>query len=380
MINLREFKTVAQRREALEKNLGISLKNIGNYSLNEGFASSRNCENMIGAAQIPLGVAGPLKIKNKNYFLPLATTEGALVASVNRGCRAVSLSGGVRVLVENIGITRGPVFKTNSLLASAELKNWLEEHFADLNNLAKETSGHLGLKKLETQILGRSVFIRFYFDSQEAMGMNMATIAVDKFASFIEKQTGNHCLALSGNFCVDKKASWFNFVLGRGKRVWAEAQISEKIVEEVLKTTPEKISQVWLNKCLLGSALSGSIGFNAHFGNIVAAIFAACGQDLGHITEGSLGITTTELVGKDLQISIYLPDLLIGTIGGGTTLETQKEALNLMGIKNGKKGSSLQLAGIIGGAVLAGELSLLASLAEGSLALAHQKLTRGKNA
>ena len=380
MINLREFKTVAQRREALEKNLGISLKNIGNYSLNEGFASSRNCENMIGAAQIPLGVAGPLKIKNKNYFLPLATTEGALVASVNRGCRAVSLSGGVRVLVENIGITRGPVFKTNSLLASAELKNWLEEHFADLNNLAKETSGHLELKKLETQILGRSVFIRFYFDSQEAMGMNMATIAVDKFASFIEKQTGNHCLALSGNFCVDKKASWFNFVLGRGKRVWAEAQISEKIVEEVLKTTPEKISQVWLNKCLLGSALSGSIGFNAHFGNIVAAIFAACGQDLGHITEGSLGITTTELVGKDLQISIYLPDLPIGTIGGGTTLETQKEALNLMGIKNGKKGSSLQLAGIIGGAVLAGELSLLASLAEGSLALAHQKLTRGKNA
>ena len=380
MINLREFKTVAQRREALEKNLGISLKNIGSYSLNEGFASSRNCENMIGAAQIPLGVAGPLKIKNKNYFLPLATTEGALVASVNRGCRAVSLSGGVRVLVENIGITRGPVFKTNSLLASAELKNWLEEHFADLNNLAKETSGHLELKKLETQILGRNVFIRFYFDSQEAMGMNMATIAVDKFASFIEKQTGNHCLALSGNFCVDKKASWFNFVLGRGKRVWAEAQISEKIVEEVLKTTPEKISQVWLNKCLLGSALSGSIGFNAHFGNIVAAIFAACGQDLGHITEGSLGITTTELVGKDLHISIYLPDLPIGTIGGGTTLETQKEALNLMGIKNGKKGSSLQLAGIIGGAVLAGELSLLASLAEGSLALAHQKLTRGKNA
>lgn len=380
MINLKEFKTVARRREALEKNLGISLENIGNYSLDEDFASSRNCENMIGVVQIPLGVAGPLKIKDKNYFLPLATTEGALVASVNRGCRAVSLSGGVNVLVENVGITRGPVFKTNSLLASAELKNWLEEHLDDLNNLAKETSGHLELKKLETQILGRNVFIRFYFDSQEAMGMNMATIAVDKIASFIEKQTGNHCLALSGNFCVDKKASWFNFVLGRGKRVWVEAQISGKIVEEVLKTTPEKIFEVWLNKCLLGSALSGSIGFNAHFGNIVAAIFAACGQDLGHITEGSLGITTTELVGKDLHISIYLPDLPIGTIGGGTTLETQKESLNLMGIKNGKKGSSLQLAGIIGGAVLAGELSLLASLAEGSLALAHQKLGKRKNA
>ncbi len=380
MINLREFKTVARRREALEKNLGISLENIGSYSLNEGFASTRNCENMIGAAQVPLGVAGPLKIKNKNYFLPLATTEGALVASVNRGCRAVSLSGGVNVLVEDVGITRGPVFRTNSLSESATLKNWLEEHFTDLNNLAKETSGHLGLRKLETQILGRSVFIRFYFDSQEAMGMNMATIAVDKIAAFVENQTGSHCLSLSGNFCVDKKPSWLNFVLGRGKRVWAEAQISRAVVKEVLKTTPEKISQVWLNKCLLGSALSGSIGFNAHFGNIVAAIFAACGQDLGHITEGSLGITTTEPVGKDLYISIYLPDLPIGTIGGGTTLETQKEALSLMGIKNGEKGSSLQLAGIIGGAVLAGELSLLASLAEGSLTLAHQKLGKGKDA
>lgn len=385
MINLRDFKTVAQRREILEKRLGISLGNIGFYSLKEDFASIRNCENMIGVAQIPMGVAGPLKVQSskckvQSYFIPLATTEGALVASVNRGCRAVSLSGGVTVLVENVGITRGPVFRTSSLLESAKLKNWLEEHFDDLNSLAKETSGHLELKKLETQILGKNVFVRFYFDSQEAMGMNMASFAVDKIAFFIEKQTGNHRLALSGNFCVDKKASWLNFVLGRGKRVWVEAQISKKIVEEVLKTTPEKIFEVWLKKCMLGSALSGSLGFNAHFGNIVAAIFAATGQDLGHITEGSLGITTTELVGKDLHISIYLPDLPIGTIGGGTNLETQKEALSLMGIKGGEKGSGLKLAGIIGGAVLAGELSLLASLAESSLAQAHQKLTRGKNA
>ena len=387
MINLREFKTVAQRRKALEKSLGISLQNIGHYSIDEDLASTRNCENMIGVAQIPLGVAGPLRLSfagaqdrsgqachhDLEFYIPLATTEGILIASVNRGCRAINLAGGVRVLVENIGITRGPVFKTDSLFESSELKSWLQRHLDDLNRVVKETSSRLELKKLETQILGKNVFVRFYFDSQEAMGMNMVTIAVDKMAAFIEKQTESECLALSGNFCVDKKPSWLNFVLGRGKQVWAEATISPKIIKQVLKTTPEKIFQVWLGKCLLGSALSGSIGFNAHFGNILAAIFAATGQDLAHVTEGSLGITTTELSGKDLYISVYLPDLPIGTIGGGTTLETQKEALSLMGIKRGEVGGSLKLAGMIGGAVLAGELSLLASLAEGSLALAHKR-------
>lgn len=380
MLNLRRFKTVSQRREALEKSLGISLKNIGSFSLAEKAASRKNCENMIGVAQIPLGVAGPLKIKSGNYFVPLATTEGTLVASVNRGCQAINLSGGTTVLVENVGITRGPVFKTDSLLASFKLKDWLESHLSDLNQLSKKTSHHLELQKLETQILGRSVFIRFYFETQEAMGMNMATIAVEKMASLVESQTGNQCLSLSGNFCVDKKPTWLNFILGRGKRVWAEVVIKEEVVKKVLKTTSAKIFAVWLNKCLLGSAISGSLGFNAHYANIIAAIFVATGQDLAQVTEGSLGITTAELVKKGLSISIYLPDLPIGTIGGGTDLGTQKEALAIMGLKNGEKGSSLKLAKIIGGAVLAGELSLLASLAESSLAQAHRKLGRSKNA
>ena len=379
-INLREFKTIKERRKAIEKALKIPLENIGCYSLNEEVASTRNCENMIGIAQIPLGIAGPIKLITHNSqpitcFIPLVTTEGALIASVNRGCKAVSESGGATVFVEKVGITRSPVFKTNSLAKSFKLAEWLDEHFSDLNNLCKTTSSHIKLLKIKSQVIARNVFVRFYFDTDQAMGMNMATIATNTLGAFIEEKTGSRCLSLTGNFCVDKKASWLNFLLGRGRKVWAEARISRRVVKEVLKTTPEKIFEVWLAKCMLGSAVSGSLGFNAHFGNTIAAIFAATGQDLAHITEGSLGITTVEVMDADLYISIYLPDLIIGTVGGGTGLATQKEAMSIIFGKEEPKVESF--AEVIGGAVLAGELSLLASLAEGSLAQAHLKLGRG---
>jgi hydroxymethylglutaryl-CoA reductase (NADPH) len=393
MLDLRKFKTISLRRKALEKALGISLKNIGHYSSELEVASSRNCENMIGVAQVPLGVAGPLRLSfagardrsgqagqhSLEFYVPLTTTEGALVASVNRGCQAIGLSGGAIVLVENVGITRGPVFKTNSLLKSFELKNWLEEHFNDLNKQSKKTSSHLELKKVKTQILGRNVFVRFYFDTSQAMGMNMATLAVDKIVPYIEKKTDSRCFSLSGNFCVDKKPAWLNFILGRGKKVWAEAVIKKEVAKEVLKTTSQKICEVWLNKCLLGSALSGSLGFNAHFSNIIAAIFCATGQDLAQVTEGALGVTQVEVEKNgDLYISVYLPDLPLGTIGGGTGLPIQKEAISI--IFGHSKPLVEVLAKVIGGAVLAGELSLLASLAQGSLAQAHLRLARGYHA
>jgi len=389
-LNLRRFKTVNERRQVLEKIKGLSLRNISYYSLDEKIASSRNCENMIGVAQVPLGVAGPIKIKSQtlppgkgklkkqDFYIPLATTEGALVASVNRGCKAISDSGGAIVLVEQIGATRGPVFRTSSVRESAELVSWLEGHFNDLSRLAEQTSPHLRLKKMEPQIVGKNVYVRFYFDTGEAMGMNMATFATNSVIQNIEQQTGYRCISLSANFCVDKKPAWLNFIKGRGKRVWAESVIKKEVIEKVLKTTSEKIFEVWLNKCLVGSALSGSLGFNDHFANVLAAIFLATGQDLAHVVEGAVGITMAEIEDKgDLSISVYLPDLMVGTIGGGTGLGTQKEALEITGIKDAGKGGSLTLAGVIGGAVLAGELSLLASLAEGSLAEAHQKLARG---
>ena len=180
------------------------------------------------------------------------------------------------------------------------------------------------------------------------------------------------CLSVSGNFCIDKKPAWLNFISGRGRRVWAEVILKKEIVKNVLKTTPEKFFEVWLAKCMIGSAMSGSLGFNAHFTNVVAAFFASTGQDLAHVVEGSMGITTSKVLKNgDLYVSVYLPAVMIGTVGGGTKLKTKQEGLSIIGAK-----TSLELAEVLGGAVLAGEISLLASLAEGTLAKTHEKLGR----
>ena len=217
------------------------------------------------------------------------------------------------------------------------------------------------------------LFVRFSFDTGDAMGMNMVTIATDAVSKLIEKETGATCLSVAGNFDVDKKPAWLNVINNRGMVVWAECVIKKEIVAEVLKTNAEKVFEVWLSKCMVGSAMSGSLGFNAQFANVIAAIFIAAGQDPAHVVEGSTGITTVKaLSGGDLYVSVYLPSLLVGTVGGGTNLATQKEALELLGVV-GKTGA---FAEIVGSAVLAGEISLLASLSEGSLAGAHSTLGR----
>ncbi|MEK7597375.1 MAG: hydroxymethylglutaryl-CoA reductase [Patescibacteria group bacterium] len=374
-MNLKDFKTTKERREFIEKSLKIKLENISKAQVDD--ETTIHCENLVGATTLPLGVAGPLTMKNekfkmKNYYIPLATTEGALVASVNRGCKAINLSGGAKTYLENVGTTRGPVFETAGIKESNEFKTWLDENFKLLKSEAEKTSSYLKLKKLGIRIAGTYVYVRFYFDTTDAMGMNMATIATDKISMFIEKNTNVKCLAVSGNFCIDKKPAWLNFIAGRGKKVWADIILKKEIVKEVLKTTPEKFFDIWLAKCMIGSAMSGSLGFNAHFANIVAAFFAATGQDLAHVVEGSMGVTTSKVLKNgDLYVSVYLPAVMIGTVGGGTKLKTKQEALSIIGVKN-----SIELAEVLGGAVLAGEISLLASLSEGSLSKAHEKLGR----
>ena len=295
-----------------------------------------------------------------------------MVASVSRGCKAINLSGGAASYVENIDVTRGPVFVTSGLKESMEFKKWLEDNFKLFESVAEKTSSHLKLQKLEASAAGNYVYVRFYFDTGEAMGMNMVTIATDEMSGFIEKNTKVKCLSVSGNFCIDKKPAWLNFLSGRGKKVWADVILKKEAVKEVLKTTPENFFEVWLAKCMIGSAMSGSLGFNAHFANIVAAFFAATGQDLAHVVEGSMGVTTSKVLKNgDLYVSVYLPAVMIGTVGGGTKLKTKQEAQSIIGAKN-----SIELAEVLGGAVLAGEISLLASLAEGTLAKTHQKLGR----
>ncbi|MBI2641624.1 hydroxymethylglutaryl-CoA reductase [Candidatus Roizmanbacteria bacterium] len=374
-MTLRHLKSLEERQNLLEKDQRVELKNIRKVLIDR--EEDIHCENLIGAISLPVGIAGPLElkgenVKNETVYIPLATTEGALVASVSRGCKAITLSGGALVNAHRVGTTRGPVFYTGSIRKSEEFYQWLKRNEKQLTKVAESTSSHLSFKKYDIRTVGSYAFIRFYFDTQDAMGMNMATIASEKMVDYISEKTGFQCLSLAGNFDVDKKAAWMNFINNRGFKVWAEVVISARIVKEVLKTTLGKIFDVWLAKCMIGSAMSGSLGFNAHFANVVAAFFAATGQDLAHVVEGSLGITTMKVLpSEDLYISIYLPAVMLGTVGGGTGLKTQEEARSITGVN-----TSIELAEVVGGAVLAGELSLLASLSEGSLAKAHKKLGR----
>lgn len=366
--------SAVERRERLERDLHIKLPAIGSVQFAE--KEPVHCENLIGGTVIPLGVAGPLKLEGETakgeFFIPLATTEGALVASVNRGCKAISMSGGAVVRAEKTGVTRSPVFDTASLPAAFKLRDWLERSFARLQKEAETTSSHLKLRKMDTKITGRYVFARFYFDTGEAMGMNMVTIASDRLAGLIADETRTTCVSLSGNYCVDKKPSYLNFITGRGLSGWAEVTLTRTVMESVFKTTAQQVFDVWMGKSVMGSIASGTLGNNAHFANIVAAFFAATGQDLAHVVEGSMGITTAKVMsGGTLYFSVYLPAMMLGMVGGGTKLAIKKEALSILGVK-----SVLGLAELLAGTVLAGELSLMASLAEGTLAFAHTRLGR----
>lgn len=373
-MNLRSYQSAEERRKALENELKLDLQSVATAQVDP--EDSAHCENMIGAVSIPMGVAGPLKLQgehaNGEFYVPLATTEGALVASISRGAKAITESGGATVLAYEIGTTRGPVFYTGSIKKSKELFTWINSNEEKLRSATESTSNHLKYKKVNVKSIGAYVFMRFYFKTDEAMGMNMATIATQKITEMIEQETGIACLTVAGNYDIDKKPAWLNIINCRGKEAWSEAVIPAETVQSVLKTTSQKIFDVWLAKCMLGSAMSGSMGFNCHFANVVAALFLATGQDAAHVVEGSAGITTTKVLDNgDLYISVFLPAVMVGTIGGGNKLKTQTAARSIMNIT-----SAIQLAEVTAGTVLAGELSLLASLSAQSLATSHQKLGR----
>ena len=375
MRKLSEFSNSKERRKFLEKKLGEKLESIGKLVVED--EENIHCENLVGGTFLPLGVAGPLKIvrvkdnSSKKVFVPLATTEGALVASVNRGCKAVSLSGGARVFVERVGTTRGPVFYVGSLKRALEFKSWLEKNEKEVKTILESTSSHLKFIKFDSQFILPYFYLRLYFDTDKAMGMNMVTIATQRLGEFVEEKLGIKMISVSGNFCIDKKPAFLNFLLGRGFRAWAEVEVPVEVLRKVLKTSAKDFFQVWLSKNIGGSLLSGSFGYNAHFANIVSAFFAAVGQDLAHTVEGSLGTTFTEVRGENLYFSIHLPAVMVGVVGGGTKLKVKKEAIEITGAKTPE-----ELAEVLAGAVLSGELSLLASLAEGSLAEVHERLGR----
>lgn len=369
------------RREFIEEFTDTKLENISKYTLDMDKASKKNIENPIGTIQIPLGVVGPVKINGEYadgiFYIPLATSEGALLASVNRGCSVIRKSGGANVRIFSDKMTRAPVIKTNSIVESLEIKKWIENNFDELKEIAESTTSHGKLIKIDPIIvIGSYVYPRFSYSTGDSMGMNMVTIATEKVLEKLTEETNAQIIALSGNVCVDKKSSYINLIEGRGKSVTAEVLIHEEIVNKTLKTNSKDMVEVNMSKNLIGSAVSGSTGFNAHYANMIAAIFLATGQDVAHVVEGSIGITNAEDRDGDLYFSITLPDLPVATVGGGTSLETAQESLGIIDSSGSSKVK--KFAEIVAATVLAGELSLVAALAAGHLAKAHKDLGRGE--
>ncbi len=367
------------RREFIEKYSDNELNQIANYTLDMEMAMAKNIENPIGTIQVPIGVAGPLKINGENangeFFVPLATSEGALVASINRGASAISAAGGVNARVIGDKMTRAPAIKTNSIIEAVKVKKWFEENFNELKEIAESTTNHGKLLKIDPIIIvANYVYPRFVYSTGDSMGMNMVTIATEKVLSKLQEDLGVHALALSGNLCVDKKPAAINIIEGRGKTIVADILIPEEIVKSKLKTTAKSIEEVNIAKNLIGSAAAGSMAYNAHFANMIGAIFLATGQDAAHVVEGSLGITTAEDREGDLYFSVNMPDVPIATIGGGTRLETAHESLGIIGCAG--SGKVNKFAEIVISTVLAGELSLIGAISAGHLAKAHQELGR----
>lgn len=382
----RATEAAAIRREALERICGVPLDAIGHHSFDTTMASQRNCENMIGVAQIPMGIVGPLTVHGEHIdgdvWVPMATTEGALLASINRGCAAIRLSGGAAVHVDDVGMTRAPVFRAGSHRETRAFLAWVKDHDEEIRAVASSTSRFLKLTEVRPYTFGTSIFLRFRFTTGDAMGMNMATIACDRIVrELIEPQTGIPCVALSGNYCVDKKAASVNFNEGRGKRIHAEVVLDAAILRETLKTDAASLTEVQYRKNLLGSIAAGAMGFNAHFANVLSAIFLATGQDPAHVVGGSTGVTCIEpRPNGSVYASIFIPDAPLGAIGGGTSLNTQSEALRILGVvpdPDRPGHAAMRLAEIVGAAVLAGELSLMAAFTSSDLARAHERLGRG---
>ena len=372
------------RREYIEGETGTKLENVGIFSIDIERVTKRNCENMIGTVQVPVGVAGPVQINGGyaqgRYWLPLATTEGALIASVNRGCSAITKAGGADVRILHDGMTRAPVFATDSVAHAVQVCDWVTVHREELTALAESTTSHGKLTGIVTFVAGTSVYVRLEFDTKDAMGMNMVTIASGKVADLIAQGTGARLIALSGNMCTDKKPAAINAIMGRGRSVVAGIALTNEQISTILKTDAKTLAEVNYRKNLLGSARAGATGFNAHAANVVAAMFIACGQDAAHAIDGSTCITTVDLTETGAYVAVTLPSLPVGTVGGGTGVDTQAECLRLLGVAGSGTPPGThakQLAEIIGAAVLAGELSLLGALAAQHLARAHQQLGRG---
>ncbi|KAL8030438.1 hypothetical protein ABFX02_14G286300 [Erythranthe guttata] len=380
------FKAAKIRREAVQRQTGRSVEGLPLEGFDYDSILGQCCEMPVGYVQIPVGIAGPLLLNGCEYSVPMATTEGCLVASTNRGCKAIYASGGATCVLLRDGMTRAPVVRFSSAKRASELKFFLEDrlNFDTLSVVFNKSSRFARLQGIQCAIAGKNLYVRFSCSTGDAMGMNMVSKGVQNVLDFLQSDFPDmDVIGISGNFCSDKKPSAVNWIEGRGKSVVCEAIITGEIVTKVLKTTVAALVELNMLKNLTGSAIAGALGgFNAHAANIVSAVFIATGQDPAQNIESSHCITMMEAVnnGKDLHVSVTMPSIEVGTVGGGTQLASQSACLNLLGVKGASKespGSNSQLlATVVAGSVLAGELSLMSAIAAGQLVKSHMKYNR----
>ncbi|KAJ7552698.1 hypothetical protein O6H91_06G065400 [Diphasiastrum complanatum] len=380
------MRATSVRRRAVELATGRSMEGLPLLGMDYSTVRGQCCEMVIGHVQIPVGVAGPLLLDASEYTIPMATTEGCLVASTNRGCKAIYQSGGATSILTKDGITRAPVVRFSTAKRAAELKFYIEdpENFYTFSVVFNRTSRFARLQSMRCVLAGRNLYIRFCCSTGDAMGMNMISKGVQNVLKYLQDiYPDMEVVSVSGNFCADKKPTAVNWIEGRGKSVVCEAVIKGDVVSGVLKTSVPALVQLNTIKNLAGSALAGAIGgFNAHAANIVSAIFIATGQDPAQNVESSQCLTMMEAVngGTDLHISVTMPSIEVGTVGGGTQLASQAACLNLLGVRGPhprSPGANAQtLSRIVAGTVLAGELSLMSALAAGQLVKSHMKYNR----
>ncbi|XP_013176604.1 PREDICTED: 3-hydroxy-3-methylglutaryl-coenzyme A reductase [Papilio xuthus] len=361
---------------------------IGQLSyLNYDYSKVLNacCENVIGYVGIPVGYAGPLVVDGKPYMIPMATTEGALVASTNRGAKAIGARG-VTSVVEDVGMTRAPAVRLPNVVRAHECRQWLDnkDNYALIKEAFDSTSRFARLQEVHVGVDGATLYLRFRATTGDAMGMNMVSKGAENSLKLLKNFFPDmEVISLSGNYCSDKKAASINWVKGRGKRVVCETVISGENLRNILKTDAKTVSRCNKIKNLSGSALAGSIGGNnAHAANMVTALFIATGQDPAQNVTSSNCSTSMEPcgeAGEDLYVTCTMPSLEVGTVGGGTVLPAQGACLQLLGVKGAglrPAENSARLASLICATVLAGELSLMAALVNSDLVKSHMRHNR----
>ena len=373
---------IKQRQHFVEEFSGAKLDHVTKYSF-DPHVTKGNIEHFSGVAQVPIGFAGPITINGEHaqgdFLVPLATTEGTLVASYNRGIKVVNLSGGAQVTVVGDAMQRAPVFVFEDARAGRDFLRWVEAHTSTIREEAEATSSVAKLQYIDPYLANKFVYLRFNYSTGDAAGQNMvgrATFAACSWVIDHYPGTIKH-FYLESNFATDKKASHVNIMRTRGKRVTAEAVIKRNVLIENMRVEPENLAYHW-GVANVGSFMSGANNNGLHSANAITAMFIATGQDVANVSESSAGVIYAELTPeKDLYISLTIPSLIVATYGGGTGLPTQRECLELLGCVG--RGKVNKLAEIVAGVALAGEISLASAISSSDWVSSHEQYGRNRN-